>query len=264
MKKLLCLLLFLVCCTAQAQFTPGQTLTATQLNTQLGLKTTYTAGNLTAHAVLLGNGNGDIIALGSLGANGSVLISGGAGVSPAFGAVSCVMVYPGVGIPSSNGSAWNASYGTTGGGTNVVLSNNPTIFGTTTNDDAGAGVYQEFPVTTDLSAVSVTSTTITNLSSVSLTAGDYEISGVVRFIPAGTTTVASIAAGVSTTTGALGPVGSASLLQATFTTGAVQNLVAPLQRIKLASTTTVYLVGQVTFGVSTLTANGYMQVRRVR
>ena len=39
------------------------------------------------------------------------------------------MVYPGAGIAKSTGSAWDTSYGTTGGGTSVVLSSQPTIQG---------------------------------------------------------------------------------------------------------------------------------------
>jgi hypothetical protein len=42
------------------------------------------------------------------------------------------MVYPGAGIANSTGSAWGTSYGTTGAGTSVVLSDSPTITGTVT------------------------------------------------------------------------------------------------------------------------------------
>ena len=49
-----------------------------------GAGTVTHTGTLTAHAVMLGNGGADIIALGSLGTSGQVLTSNGAGSDPSF------------------------------------------------------------------------------------------------------------------------------------------------------------------------------------
>jgi hypothetical protein len=69
-------------------------------------------------SILFGNGSG-----------GFSNLSIGTGLSFGGGTLSnsLPMVYPGAGIPNSNGTAWGTSYSVTGTGTNVVLDNKPTI-----------------------------------------------------------------------------------------------------------------------------------------
>jgi hypothetical protein len=63
------------------------------------------------------------------GAGGFSNVTIGSGLSFVGGTLSgsSSMVYPGVGIPNSTGTAWGTSYSVTGTGTNVVLDNKPTI-----------------------------------------------------------------------------------------------------------------------------------------
>jgi hypothetical protein len=61
------------------------------------------------------------------------------------------------------------------------------IKGTATNDSAQAGSVGEVSDTNNLTGVSLTNNTAVNTSSISLTAGDYEVSGVVQFTAGGST-----------------------------------------------------------------------------
>jgi hypothetical protein len=137
------------------------------------------------------------------------------------------------------------------------------IVGTTAANNAAAGSVGEFN-SNSASGTSMVANTPVTCDSLSLAAGDYDVWGSVVFVPAGTTTVNSIAAGVSTTTNTLPTVGDYSLLNATLTTGANQVLAAPAARILLASTTTVFMVGQASFATSTMTCNGSLKYRRRR
>jgi hypothetical protein len=110
-------------------------------------------------------------------------------------------------------------------------------------------------------------TTVTPVAcaSVSLAAGDYDVSGTVTFTPAATTTVSALSAGinqsVANTTGNNGLFTTTAL---PYQTGQVQQISTPVVRQSLSGTTTVNLIGYASFGVSTMTCNGFMRYRRVR
>jgi len=147
----------------------------------------------------------------------------------------------------------------------ITPSSTAGIVGTTTNDGANAGSVGEY-ATNSASGVSMTSGTPATVTSVSLTAGDWDVSGAITYSPAASTTVSSIATGISTVAATLpaNNTGAYNLLVLTFATGSAQVHGTQVVRVSVASTTTVYLVGSVTFGVSTLTANGFIRARRVR
>ena len=195
---------------------------------------------LTTHGVLVGEGTAAINQL-AVGTTGQMLI-GATGADPAFGNTVSTLVATSTITPSSTAG----------------------IVGTTTNDNAQAGSIGEFPTPTNLTAVSLTNATSANISSVSLTAGDYEVSGTCVFIAAASTTVSGDACGVSTTSATLPAVGSYQSFNGSITTASTNGFIAPTVRVSLASTTTVYLIGFLGFAVSTATANGYLHIRRVR
>ncbi|MBR8152708.1 hypothetical protein, partial [Burkholderia vietnamiensis] len=141
------------------------------------------------------------------------------------------------------------------------------IKGTTTNDNVQAGSVGEFPAVTNNSGISLVSSTPFNASSVSLTAGDWDVSGCIYYSLANSTVANFMAAGINTTSAALpdSPGPQIAFLSATQNTGPSSSYeCSPVVRMSLASTTTVYLVGQLNFTTSTATANGYMRARRVR
>lgn len=136
--------------------------------------------------------------------------------------------------------------------------------GTGTNDSAAAGDIGEYQTATT-GAAGMTDGVALNATSVSLTAGDWDVDGVVNYAPAATTTFGYLTQGIGITSVTIGG-------QGTYTThtfedsggGNVIALTAPTVRISLASTTTVYLVAQAGFAVSTITASGFIRARRVR
>lgn len=153
----------------------------------------------------------------------------------------------------------NLSFGTSGKG----------VAGTTTNDSAGTGIVGEFVSSTVAlgSAVSLVTNTAKDVTTISLTAGDWDVSGWVGFIPAGTTSYTQMVVSNSatlntldTTPGSVGQLG----FPATVNGGVVNGLLTPPTRVSINSTTTYHLVAQAAFTVSTMTAYGIIRARRVR
>lgn len=117
------------------------------------------------------------------------------------------------------------------------------------------------------SAVSLTTATAADVTSIALTAGVWDVSGVVEFTAAGTTTVsAGQFASVNTTSATLGTLGDNSI-EANWVDANVQQgncpVYVPPYRLTLAAPATVYLVAQATFGVSTMDAFGRISATRV-
>lgn len=137
------------------------------------------------------------------------------------------------------------------------------IKGTAAADNANAGSVGEY-LSNSATGISLSTSVTTNITSMTLSAGDWDVSGVITFIPAGSTTATLYQASTSTTSGTNGPLGAASLIQASFAAGLNQSVIAPAQRINVSSSTTVYLLGTASFSVSTMTANGFIRARRIR
>jgi hypothetical protein len=155
--------------------------------------------------------------------------------------------------------------------TNKTL-NQPNIVGVTDGSNAAAGSVGEFVSSTVLTgaAVSLTTGTTANVASISLTAGDWDIRGVVALNKGSTTSVTTEAAAITTVSAtypALGLTNSALIRnQATTYNGTAAGAVLPVgvTRLNITSTTTVYLVANCTFTVSTMSAYGAIEARRVR
>jgi len=135
------------------------------------------------------------------------------------------------------------------------------IKGTVAVDNAQAGSIGEFITA---SASGVTANSAFNITSISLTAGDWDVSGAVQFIGASVTSASFLASGVSTTSATLGAFGQNNVLQFTMTSPSANHLPTPVWRLSISSTTTVFLVGGTTFTGGTMTANGIIRARRVR
>jgi len=137
------------------------------------------------------------------------------------------------------------------------------IVGTTTNDNANAGSIGEFASNTT-SGTSLTNNTPANATSVSLTAGDWDVAGTAQFSAGAGATATQIIAGVSNTTGAFNGLGSFTTLSLTFTAANSDTISSPVTRFSLSTTTTIFLVVQSTFAGGTMTANSFIRARRVR
>jgi len=144
--------------------------------------------------------------------------------------------------------------------------------GTTTNDNAAAGIvgeYKEDSVASS-SAVPLTSDLTAPVASLSLSAGDWDVSGAVNFNMGTTTQYGVITAAISTSAAAMPSLPDSSAAAMIFPTLAVAgaigtpNIITGMKRISLAMTTTVYLVTNDYFTTSTCAAFGTIRARRVR
>ena len=159
------------------------------------------------------------------------------------------------GAAGSAGSTGAAGpQGSTGNASNLV--------GTTTNDDASAGNVGEYisSVIGFASPISLVNATPANITSISLTAGDWDVSGIAAFSASGAT--------VTYVNGSINSVSvTPNVLAFSRREGAITQMVsiaiAPL-RFSLAATTTIYLVSNNSFSSGTLSAFGRIDARRVR
>lgn len=162
---------------------------------------------------------------------------------------------------------WTAAQTHTGAA--IIPDQTSGITGTTTNNNANAGAIGEYISSTIATGASVTLTTnvTSNITSISLTAGDWDVTGAVDFTFGATTSYTNLIGSVSTTTGTIGAQDSKFDFEtpaAVPTAGADSTFSLPVVRFSLSGTTTVFLVAQGTFTVSTLKAYGTIRARRIR
>jgi hypothetical protein len=149
------------------------------------------------------------------------------------------------------------------------------IVGTTTNNNANAGSIGEVVSSSVAvgSAVSVTTATSATsgktVTSISLTAGDWDVFGILGLNGTATTNFTVMAGGINTTTDNLSSLyeeraeliyGVSGLVPA----GSPVSFTTPTTRVSIASTTTYYLVAYAQFTVSTATGFGRITARRMR
>lgn len=151
---------------------------------------------------------------------------------------------------------------------NLTIANYQTKAGATDGSNASAGQIGEY-LTNSTTGTSLTTATAANLTSVSLTAGDWDVQCTAQFNPAASTVLASAFVGVSTTSATFGSLGSSTLFRTTVigSSGVAslgETLASPVVRVSVSSTTTVYCVGQSSFSTSTMTGDGFIRARRVR
>jgi hypothetical protein len=139
------------------------------------------------------------------------------------------------------------------------------IIGTTTNNNANTGSVGEY-VTNAQTGTPMTTATAVGVTSISLTAGDWDVSGVFATIPAATTTTSYVGAGISTVANTLpaANTGARTIISVSSAANVGNELATPTFRLSLSATTTVYLIGFAQFAVSTMTGNGFIRARRVR
>jgi hypothetical protein len=147
---------------------------------------------------------------------------------------------------------------------NFIPSQTNGIVGTTTNNNANAGSVGEY-VSNTTSGTALTTGIAVNATSVSLTAGDWDVTGVANFSFGASSVVTALNVGISTTSATFSGLG-------TFTTFSIQQpatgqgetFSTPPVRVSLSSTTTVYVPAFANFTVSTGSVSGFIRARRVR
>ena len=142
--------------------------------------------------------------------------------------------------------------------------------GTTTNDNAASGKVGEYveSIIVSGSAVSLTTATAKTVTSISLTAGDWDVDCIVYYSLGGTTNYTDYRASLSLSTNTLdatpGRLTDTSVpANAPGALGALSQAV-PAYRFSLSGTTSIFLIAQSSFTVSTMSAYGIIRARRVR
>ncbi|SOD41310.1 hypothetical protein [Nitrosovibrio sp. Nv4] len=151
-------------------------------------------------------------------------------------------------------------------GGNKTFSGVTEIGGTTTNDNAAAGQVGEYLSSVVLTpGVSLTSAVDKNVTSLTLTPGDWDLSGVIVFLTSALTSITTLVASSSTTTNTTDVNHSDSHATSAFVPGLINlGVSVPVRRVSIAAPTTYYLVASAAFSADTLTAFGRIQARRVR
>ena len=193
-----------------------------------------------------------------------------AGVSSITGTANQVVASASTGavtlsLPQSIATSSGVTFGS------VTFSSTSGLIGTTTNDSAAAGSVGEFITSQVLtsSAISATTNTNINVTSISLTAGDWDVFGQVCFNGAAGTLVTYQTCAASTTSATLSDLSLSSNLSYGTTGVAIYAAQAvtvpiPVRRTSLSATTTIYLVAISGFTISTSTVCGTLSARRRR
>lgn len=167
----------------------------------------------------------------------------------------------------------NTSYATVIIGTTVIVY--PRILlaggiqGRVDGSRAASGIVGEVidSKTPNLFALSIASNTPTNVTSISLTAGNWEVSGGIIMPGSGITSPTS-----ANYTGSISPTSGTHLADGTqvtnteptkTTTDSYVSISLPPRTISLTATTTYYLVASRVFSAGTCWAGGYLHARRV-
>jgi len=205
--------------------------------------------------------------------------------------------YGSTGYSSSNRAAIHLNaeeaWSDTNQGTNIAFNTTPTggsttqsqiakftnqgyfLTGTNTNDNASAGQQGEYASTIILLAneISSATATTTNIVTLSLTAGDWDVWGELWCDTAtgAPTGIAQIQAGITTTSATIvtAPADANSVVIEDFTLTATTSNRSPTIplapcRQSLSTTTTIYLVVRPTYTGGTMNFYGKLAARRVR
>lgn len=160
-----------------------------------------------------------------------------------------------------------------GGAENARFASTGTILtGTNTNDSAAAGKVGEYveSVVALGSAVSIpSSNTTTQIATISLTAGDWDVRGQVCFNPGATTSITTLQGALNTTTanipnGGVSAAGVFRYASAAFVPNTTLCYAIDTIRASLSGTTSYFLNANAVFTVSTMAAFGKISARRIR
>lgn len=143
------------------------------------------------------------------------------------------------------------------------------IKGTVTNDNAQAGSVGEFISQTVLvgAAIALATGVVADITSIPLTAGDWDVWGNIATSTGAGTTVTLLNGWINnvSVTAPTAPNGGAEFASAiNFIAGANQIIPVGLKRVSLAAGATMFLSINTNFAVSTLAAYGFIGARRVR
>jgi hypothetical protein len=157
----------------------------------------------------------------------------------------------------SSGSDTNITLQIEGTGTGGVA-----LHGSGTNDSVGSGYIGEFisSIIASGSAVSFSNGTVKDMTSISLTAGDWDVWGNITFVAS--VGMTNFLNWISSSSATLPDNSLYNQLVVGVSSGLGMN--APSRRFSLSSTTTIYISAYVSFASGTAVASGGLYARRRR
>lgn len=143
--------------------------------------------------------------------------------------------------------------------------------GTTTNDNAAAGKVGEYTSSILLAgaAVALSTGTPADITTLSLAAGDWDVSGLCATQPSPSSTTTSLICNITTTANTLNNIpsdgGSFAFNNTTQLISSGESITTDIARVSIAGSTTYHLVTQVAFSGGTgVGGYGKIRARRVR
>jgi hypothetical protein len=142
------------------------------------------------------------------------------------------------------------------------------VQGTNTNDSASSGYVGEYVSSSVVSgsAVSLTTTTPTNMTFIDLSAGDWDVTLQMSYSLQNTTSITTIVSSISTTSATNDATPGHFMLdrRAAYVPGGDLVLPPITVRVSLNASTRIYGVAQMTFTIGTAGAYGLLSARRER
>lgn len=121
--------------------------------------------------------------------------------------------------------------------------------------------------TTGIAGAILTTSTVTPIVALNLTAGDWDCWGGVELSAGSGTTITFLEGGLSASASAFVPIysgGATAFFSDPFTTSTASGFSVGDTRVSISTTTPEYLLGDATFGTSTMNGYGTMTCRRAR
>jgi hypothetical protein len=163
--------------------------------------------------------------------------------------------------PTASAGTNTTQIATTAFVTSSPTINTPTINGVTNGAVAGAGQVGQ-PITATGTNVALTSGTPTNVTSIILTAGDWDVFAGFAFAGASSAVSTVQSCGISTTSATFSGAGTyAGIGWSTSANGGFAGAV-PTQVINVTTNTTVYLVAQANYSPGSVSVTGTITARR--
>lgn len=138
--------------------------------------------------------------------------------------------------------------------------------GTATNDNAAAGNVGEYVTSSFVTGVGLSNNVPINITSISLTAGDWDVEGLIQMTTGAASASTAMLASISLTSASMAPVesGTELLFEVSIGASVTQALAMPVNRVSIAVTTTVYLNMNQVITSGSATGGGRLRARRVR
>lgn len=136
--------------------------------------------------------------------------------------------------------------------------------GVTDASNAATGKVGEFLSNTGTAANAV-SGSVANYATLTLTPGDWEVSGGIQANPTGQSSAwPQLNASISLTSGTGGGFPYLTIIRTSFNANGGQAISTPIRRVSVSASTPVYLVAGASFQDGTMPIQGFIQARRIR